>query len=130
VYHLSSARRAAERGGGETTANETRPACRRDITDPDAHLDHIVALKRSDPGEISVDTCRRLLTRDWPPRPRAGDPLPRRRRGAAATGGRWRPPREKSFVDSEKKIYCAEQIPVAPRNLNHVVHKKTSSRAD
>ncbi|CAL5025835.1 unnamed protein product [Urochloa decumbens] len=60
VYYMSSARRAAERGGGaETTVtryerwrhpNETRPACRWDIADPDAHLDHIVVLKRPDPG--------------------------------------------------------------------------------
>ena len=45
--------------GGETTVtryerwrhpNETRPACRWDIADPDAHLDHIVVFKRPDPG--------------------------------------------------------------------------------
>ncbi|VAH50231.1 unnamed protein product [Triticum turgidum subsp. durum] len=59
VYYLSSARSAEAARGGETTvtryerwrpANETRPACRWNITDPDAHLDHIVVLKRPDPG--------------------------------------------------------------------------------
>jgi hypothetical protein len=58
VYYLSSARRAALRGGVTTETrydrwrhpNETRPACRWDITDPDAHLDHIVVLKKPDPG--------------------------------------------------------------------------------
>ncbi|KAF0891440.1 hypothetical protein E2562_009863 [Oryza meyeriana var. granulata] len=59
VYYLSSARSAAAPRGGETTmtryerwrrANETRPACRWNIADPDAHLDHIVVLKKPDPG--------------------------------------------------------------------------------
>ncbi|BAF15557.1 uncharacterized protein [Oryza sativa Japonica Group] len=59
VYYLSSARRAAALRGGDTTvtryerwrrANETRPACRWNIADPDAHLDHIVVLKKPDPG--------------------------------------------------------------------------------
>jgi hypothetical protein len=53
-YYLSAARRAAERGCWETTANETLPACQWDIADPDAHVDHIVVLKRPDPGEIAV----------------------------------------------------------------------------
>ncbi|KAG2568226.1 uncharacterized protein LOC120683362 [Panicum virgatum] len=59
VYYMSSARRAPDRDGGETTVtryerwrhpNETRPACRWDIADPDAHLDNIVVFKRPDPG--------------------------------------------------------------------------------
>jgi hypothetical protein len=58
VYYLSSARRASGRGGETTLTryerwrhpNETRPACRWDITDPDAHLDHVVLLKKPDPG--------------------------------------------------------------------------------
>jgi hypothetical protein len=58
VYYLSSARRQAGRGGETTVTryerwrhpNETRPACRWDIADPDAHLDHIVVLKKPDPG--------------------------------------------------------------------------------
>ncbi|KAM0834935.1 hypothetical protein ACQ4PT_063267 [Festuca glaucescens] len=54
VYYLSPDAR-----GGETTvtryqrwrpANETRPPCRWNITDPDAHLDRIVVLKKPDPG--------------------------------------------------------------------------------
>lgn len=54
VYYLS-----ADARGGETTvtryerwrpANETRPACRWNITDPDAHLDRIVVHKKPDPG--------------------------------------------------------------------------------
>jgi hypothetical protein len=58
VYYLSSARRQARRGGETTVTrykrwrhpNETRPACWWDIADPDAHLDHIVVLKKPDPG--------------------------------------------------------------------------------
>ncbi|XP_062184974.1 uncharacterized protein LOC133888663 [Phragmites australis] len=58
VYYLSSSRRAAWHGGETTVTryerwrhpNETRPACRWDIADPDAHVDHIVVLKKPDPG--------------------------------------------------------------------------------
>uniref|UniRef100_A0A0E0KUA6 Uncharacterized protein n=1 Tax=Oryza punctata TaxID=4537 RepID=A0A0E0KUA6_ORYPU len=59
VYYLSSAQRAAAPRGGETTvtryerwrrANETRPACRWNIADPDAHLDQIIVFKKPDPG--------------------------------------------------------------------------------
>lgn len=55
VYYMTSARHEA----GPTTVsryerwshpNETRPACRWDIADPDAHLDHVVVLKKPDPG--------------------------------------------------------------------------------
>ncbi|KQJ84180.1 uncharacterized protein LOC100837952 [Brachypodium distachyon] len=75
VYYMSSAARsAAGAGGGETTvtryerwrpANETRPACRWNITDPDAHLDHIVVLKKPDPGiwdRSPRRNCCRVLT--------------------------------------------------------------------
>ncbi|XP_006652683.2 uncharacterized protein LOC102710778 [Oryza brachyantha] len=59
VYYLSSAQRGGAPRGGETTvtryerwrrANETRPACRWNIADPDAYLDHIVVLKKPDSG--------------------------------------------------------------------------------
>ncbi|KAG8065930.1 hypothetical protein GUJ93_ZPchr0004g39931 [Zizania palustris] len=58
VYYLSSARSNAERGEDTSVTryerwrrvNETRPACRWNIADPDAHLDHIVVLKKPDPG--------------------------------------------------------------------------------
>ncbi|KAL5215943.1 hypothetical protein ABZP36_007344 [Zizania latifolia] len=58
VYYLSSAPRTAVRGEETTVtryerwrrANETRPACRWNIADPDAHLDHIVVLKKPDLG--------------------------------------------------------------------------------
>ncbi|ONL95416.1 fringe-related protein [Zea mays] len=57
VYYLSSEQREALHGGETTVTryerwrhpNETRPACRWDITDPDAHLDHIIVLKKPDP---------------------------------------------------------------------------------
>jgi hypothetical protein len=52
------ARRVAGRGGETTLTryerwrhpNETRPACRWDIADPDAHLDRVVVRKKPNPG--------------------------------------------------------------------------------